>query len=96
MVQFNIVADLNSTLYWKHPFDAIFNPKQLVEYVVMDIRQIDDQDRKIFPGQGPLSNRHVLADVWIVRSVDLGLDVANIHTRTHLGHILKHGDVVLG
>lgn len=53
------------------------------------------QDRKTFPGQGAISSKHILADVWVVRASELGLTDNNIHTRTHLGHLLKPGDSVL-
>lgn len=62
----------------------------------MDIEPIMDKDRHLFPGQGAISNKHVLADIWIVRASELGLNENTIHTRTHLGHILKPGDSVLG
>ncbi|CAD1475981.1 unnamed protein product, partial [Heterotrigona itama] len=87
---------LNATLYWRHNFNSICDPKQLIEYTVMDIEQIKYKDRKFFPGQGAISHKHVIADVWLVRSSDLGLNENLIHTRTHLGHILKPGDTVLG
>ncbi|XP_050493867.1 60S ribosomal export protein NMD3 isoform X2 [Bombus huntii] len=90
------IAELSATLYWRHTFNSICDPKQLIEYTVMDIEQIKFKDRKFFPGQGTISNRHVIADVWVVRSCDLGLTENLIHTRTHLGHILKPGDTVLG
>ncbi|KAH1020517.1 hypothetical protein HUJ04_010161 [Dendroctonus ponderosae] len=67
-----------------------------VEYIVLDIEPIMDKDRKCFPGQGMISTKHVLADVWIVKASELGITTASIHTRTHLGHILKLGDCVLG
>lgn len=38
----------------------------------------------------------MLADVWVVRSSDLGLTTDSIHCRTHLGHLLKPMDTVLG
>lgn len=38
----------------------------------------------------------MLADVWVVRSCDLGLTTDSIHCRTHLGHLLKPMDTVLG
>jgi len=38
----------------------------------------------------------MLADVWVVRSCDLGLTTDSIHCRTHLGHVLKPMDTVLG
>ena len=37
-----------------------------------------------------------LADVWVVKSADLGTDEEVIHCRTHLGHILQPGDTALG
>ncbi|KAJ3641156.1 hypothetical protein Zmor_027673 [Zophobas morio] len=90
------IAEINSTVYWRNPFNPICNPKQLVEYVVMDIEPIMDKDRRTFPGQGAISNKHVLADIWVVRASELGVNDNTIHTRTHLGHILKPGDYVLG
>lgn len=91
-----LVAELNSTTYWRYPFGSICNPKQLVEYVVMDIEPIMDKERKCFPGQGAISNRHVLADIWVVKASELGMNDNTIHTRTHLGHVLKPGDSVMG
>jgi len=38
----------------------------------------------------------MLADVWVVRSCDLGLTTDTIHCRSHLGHLLKPMDTVLG
>ncbi|CAH1994982.1 unnamed protein product [Acanthoscelides obtectus] len=90
------IGELNSTTYWRYPFGSICNPKQLVEYIVMDIEPIMEKDKKIAPGKGAVSNRHVLADVWVVRASELGINDNPIHTRTHLGHILKPGDSVMG
>ncbi|XP_041971323.1 60S ribosomal export protein NMD3 [Aricia agestis] len=90
------VCDLSATVYWRHPFTPICNPKQLVEYIVMDIDILKEHEKKSFPGQGIVSNKHVVADVWVVKASELGLDVNPVHTRTHLGHILKPGDTVLG
>lgn len=87
---------MNSTMYWRYPFTSICNPKQLVEYVVIDIEPIMDKERKLFPGQGTVSMKHVLADAWIVKASELGINDNTIHTRTHLGHLLKPGDSVLG
>ncbi|XP_049820964.1 60S ribosomal export protein NMD3 [Aethina tumida] len=90
------IAEVSSTVYWRYPFQCICNPKQLVEYIVMDIEPIMDKDRNFFPGQGAISNKHVLSDIWVVRASELGVNDNTIHTRTHLGHILKPGDSVLG
>merc|ERR1712083_823792 len=45
---------------------------------------------------GPLSQKHMLADCWVVRTADLGLTDNTVHCRTFLGHILNVGDAVLG
>lgn len=88
------IAEISSTNYFRYPFTAICDPKQLVEYTVMDIEII--RDRKQFPGQGPISFKHVVADVWLVKSSELGINDTTVHTKTHLGHLLRIGDAVLG
>ncbi|XP_055682662.1 60S ribosomal export protein NMD3 [Lutzomyia longipalpis] len=90
------MAELNSTIYYRAPFDPICNPKSLQEYIVMDIEIIPDSKKPSFPGQGKVSHKHLLCDVWLVKASELGINDNTIHTRTHLGHILKTGDTVLG
>ncbi|XP_023028053.2 60S ribosomal export protein NMD3 [Leptinotarsa decemlineata] len=90
------IAELNATTFWRYPFGSICNPKQLIEYIVMDIEVVMNKSRKCFPGQGAISQNHVLADIWVVKASELGINENTIHTRTHLGHILQPGDSVLG
>lgn len=89
------MAELNSTVYYRQPFEAICNPKQLTEYIVMDTEVVLDKDRQFFPGQGKISQRHVVSDIWLVRASELGINDNTIHTKTHLGHLFKPGDSVL-
>ncbi|KOB67746.1 Nonsense-mediated mRNA decay protein [Operophtera brumata] len=58
------ICDVSSTVYWRNPFLPICNPKQLVEYIVMDIDVLKEHEKKSFPGQGVVSNKHVIADVY--------------------------------
>lgn len=88
------IAEVNTLAYWKSPFHAMLNSPQLVEYTVMDVEPLEQ--RHSFPGQGPISQRHVVADCWLIRTSELGLTNDTIHTRTHLGHLLHPGDTVLG
>jgi len=90
------LAEVNSGAYWRDSFQSVFKSKQLTEYTVMDIEPIMEKDRVQFPGQGQISFKHMLADVWVVRSCDLGLTTDSIHCRTHLGHLLKPMDTVMG
>lgn len=61
----------------------------------MDCEVILEKDRKFFPGQGKVSQKHVVSDIWLVRASELGVNDNTIHTKTHLGHLLKPGDSVL-
>ena len=40
--------------------------------------------------------QHALADVWVVKEREIGNADQQVHCRTHLGHLLTPGDVVLG
>lgn len=90
------VAEVNATVYYRQQFDAICNPKNLTEYIVMDIEVILSKDRHFFPGQGKVSQKHVVSDIWLTKASELGINDNTIHTKTHLGHLLKPGDSVLG
>lgn len=37
-----------------------------------------------------------LADAWVVRSSELATGGQQIHTKTHLGHLLNIGDLAMG
>jgi len=89
--------DINATVYYKTPFLPISTFRDLVEYTVINIEPIVAKDRVSFSGQGKISSRHVLADVWVVKSSELGLnDDDGIHCRTFLGAVLNIGDICLG
>ncbi|CAH0381717.1 unnamed protein product [Bemisia tabaci] len=90
------VADLTGMVYWRNPFQMIFHSKQLIEFIVMDIELVRNEDLKVFPGQGRVSHKHVVADVWVVKASELGINENPTHVRSHLGHLLKVGDSVLG
>jgi nonsense-mediated mRNA decay protein 3 len=88
------LADIPGSHYFRDSFTAICDPKQLVENTVMDIEII--RDRKQFTGQRPISFKHVLADFWVVKSSELGINDSKTHTKAHLGHLLRIGDTVMG
>ncbi|VDO58966.1 unnamed protein product [Haemonchus placei] len=60
------MADIQATSFWRDPFDSLCTPKQLSEFYVLDVDIVDNLDRKA--GHGFVSKKHVLADVWLVRS----------------------------
>jgi len=89
------MTEVTAINYWREPFEILCQPKQLAEYYVLEVEPIEDLKRGT--GHGHVSIKHALADVWVVRSNQVGqADVAPICCRTHLGHLLNPGDLVLG
>jgi len=86
-------AEMSSAQYWREPFRALCSPKQLVEYMVIEVALVEDRDRVHRPR---LSTKHLLADVYVAKLSDLGVNDVQYHCRSHLGHLLRSGDIVLG
>ena len=89
-ILFVIVADISSSVFWRTPFSSICSPQQLTEFYVLQIEPVVAKDSNC------TKEKFQLADTWIVRSNEVGIDDKQIHTRTHLGHLLHPGDTVLG
>lgn len=49
------VAEVDGNTYWRNPFNSLCNPRQLEEFIVMDIDIIRDQ--KLGAGAGTRSSR---------------------------------------
>ncbi|KAL3891578.1 hypothetical protein ACJMK2_003834 [Sinanodonta woodiana] len=87
------IADMSGQTYWRAPFTQLCSPKQLTEYMVMQVDIVSEKDK---PHKIPSSTKHVLADLWVARMSDLGVNDQQYFCRTHLGHLLNAGDTVLG
>uniref|UniRef100_A0A8B9SR53 60S ribosomal export protein NMD3 n=1 Tax=Anas platyrhynchos TaxID=8839 RepID=A0A8B9SR53_ANAPL len=87
------IAEIDGNTYWRYPFNSLFHPKQLEEFIVMDINRV--QERKKGAGAGARSNKHTLAEAWVQKTSELDTD-HQYFCSTHLGHILNPGDLVLG
>ena len=88
--------EVNPVTYFKSPFLALNRFSELVEYTVMNIEPILSKDRNTFSGQGKISHKHVLADCWVTKSSQLGVNEDTVHCRTFMGAILAIGDTVMG
>lgn len=49
------VAEIDGNTYWRHPFNSLFHPKQLEEFIIMDINRV--QEKKKGAGAGARSNK---------------------------------------
>lgn len=49
------VAEIDGNTYWRHPFNSLFHPKQLEEFIIMDINRV--QEKRKGAGAGARSNK---------------------------------------
>lgn len=89
------VADVTATQYWRTPFNSLCQPRQLSEFYIINVEDVGDVVKST--GAKRISRKHRLADAWVVPSNQVGVsNVEPICTRTHLGLLLKPGDLVMG
>ncbi|KAH9415001.1 Acts as an adapter for the XPO1 CRM1-mediated export of the 60S ribosomal subunit [Dermatophagoides pteronyssinus] len=90
------VAEMNATTYFRAPFRSICYSNKLIEYTIMEMDMIANANNGGGGGANfRQSQKHELADAYLVKSSEIGSS-AQIHTRTHLGHLLHPGDLILG
>ncbi|XP_020647474.3 60S ribosomal export protein NMD3 [Pogona vitticeps] len=87
------IAEIDGNTYWRHPFNSLSHPKQLEEFIVMDISRV--HERKQNAGAGMKSTKHALSEAWVQKTSELNTD-HQYFCRTHLGHLLNPGDLALG
>jgi len=103
------LVEMSAKDYWRNPFKTVFNNKLLSEFVIINVEKVDSPqyqssfrpnevtDLRAFNKQSiAMSSKLSLAKVTCVRSSDLGNNDQQFECLTHLGHILKPGDEVLG
>eukprot|EP00744_Colponema_vietnamica_P008788 GILI01012531.1.p1 GENE.GILI01012531.1~~GILI01012531.1.p1 ORF type:complete len:509 (-),score=136.37 GILI01012531.1:78-1604(-) len=88
-------VDITANQFWKYPFRSFCTRKQLTEFTVLDIEVLPPNKQ---PQKTGAASRYsyLLAEVEIVRSADFGVNDNMYRVTTHLGNILKPGDLVLG
>ena len=111
-------CEVSGNQYWRHPFPVLSNPKNLLQFLVLE-NEVDSKFNKGIKctvviiyvyefvtlgfvrrskGSGTPSN-YVLSDIWMLRLQNgsfMGSEQDQIHSRTHIGHLLKPGDLAIG
>lgn len=64
-MDFISVAEVDGNTYWRHPFNSLCSPRQLEEFIIMDIDIIRNQ--RLGAGAGLTSNRvkHILKNIHV-------------------------------
>eukprot|EP00624_Nannochloropsis_granulata_P007803 evm.model.NODE_95_length_15206_cov_22.810799.5 len=89
-------ADLTADKFHKagYEFQALLSAGRLVQFMVLGIEPIMIPTKTSAPVRR--ANRHRLAEVEVALMADLGVNDTRYRVVTHLGHILRAGDTVLG
>ena len=97
-------AEVMSDKFWHHcgKIESIIGSKQLIEFIVLDVELIVPAaaaGRRILQARSRLRGKkrfQQLADVEVARVSDFGVNDTTFRCVSHLGHLLKSGDTVLG
>jgi len=88
------IASVGGGDYWRHQFFPICDRKSLIHFTVMRLEKASVKKGR--SGTGAVSKKHALVDCYVIRSCELGMHDNFLFCRTHLGHVLRIGDSVLG
>lgn len=88
------MAEVSQTVFWRHPFKSLCGSKDLEEYIVLEVEPVRSTSHLTTTAH--LSYKFLLAEVCVSKSSEIGLPGCQRYCRTHLGHLLKPGDSVLG
>lgn len=80
-----MTTEMGAGHYWQLGFPALQTHKQLIEFTILEVELLG-------PRHGPFA----LADIQCARSVDFGKTDAIYTCRSHLGNVLKTGDIAFG
>ncbi|CAD5212336.1 unnamed protein product [Bursaphelenchus xylophilus] len=89
------VYDVNSLTFFKEPFEMFLGPKNMVEFYVVEVENVNEIKRS--KGHGHVSHKHQLVELFVCRANEVGEPEAHLYsTKSHLGKMLKPGDTVMG
>lgn len=95
-------VEVSASKYYQNPFSTICTSRDLERYIVLDITTLeqphakDDGDETASVFSSVESSKFVLAEAEVVRESSSGGADDIMTVITHLGHLLKPGDLVLG
>jgi len=87
--------EINTEKYWRDEFGALMNTRQLIRFVVLSIEPILSHQR-VSAKRRKTDKKIRMAECTIARERDFGVVDTQFICVSHLGHVLREGDVVLG
>lgn len=89
---------INSEKYFRHEFESVMNSRDLVRFVVLSCEPVLKQGRPGAKkrGAGTGGGKMRLGECVVARERDFGTSDQQFTVVTHLGNLLREGDIVLG
>ncbi|CAM9129723.1 unnamed protein product [Choristocarpus tenellus] len=88
-------AEVTEEKYWRSEFPSLLSSTRLTVYVVLGTEPLPDNPRPGMPARRRIRKAR-LAEVELARDDDLGKNDIRFTAVTHLGHLLRAGDSVMG
>lgn len=87
--------EISTEKYHRYNFTATMTSRSLIKYYVLSIDPIIAQSRPSAKRRG-FDRKSRLAECVVARERDFGVNDTQFTCVTHLGHVLKEGDLVMG
>lgn len=87
--------EFSSDKYWRWEFTSLMSSRDLEPFVVLEVEAIYQEARASAKKRGNFKKMQ-MAEVVIAKEVDLGKNDIQFRCKTHIGHLLKTGDIVMG
>lgn len=87
--------EINTEKYWRDEFGPIMNTRQLIRFVVLSVEPLLCQQR-VSAKRRKTDKKMRMAECTVARERDFGVVDTQFVCVSHLGHVLRVGDVVLG
>ena len=86
---------MNVEKYWRSEFTATMTSRDLVKFIVLSVEPIERTQRASAKKRGT-DRKFRMAECVVARESDFGESDAQFTCVTHLGNLLREGDIVLG
>ena len=87
--------EMSAEKYWRCEFPALMTSRDLVKFIVIDVEPLLQSQRASAKKRG-FGKKVSMGEVTVARDDELGVNDNQYTCKTHLGHLMKAGDVVMG
>lgn len=87
--------EINTEKYFRDEFGGVMSAKQLIRFVVLSVEPLLTEQRVSAKKRGA-DRKMRMAECVVARERDFGVTDEQFVVTTHLGNILREGDIVQG